>query len=399
MSNRMKFGIFMAPFHAQEGQNPTVAFRRDLELIQHLDNLGYDEAWIGEHHSAACEIIASPEIYCAWAAAQTSRIKLGAGVVSLPYHNPLWVADRAILLDHLTRGRFMLGIGPGVLVTDAAMIGLNPEELRNYLQEDFPVLMHLLRQGEPLTVETERYRLVEAQVQLDPFSDFDIAVTSIFTPSGPLLAGRYGLGLLQLSGLTPQGMAILPHHWKVMESQSEKYGSTVSRADWRVVGIMHVAETRDKAIEEVRFGLNDYFDYVQNVVGVEFYGAAGKTFDDRLEWAISTGNALVGTPEDAIDKLGELVDASEGGIGSFLFWAQEWASPEATKHNYELFARHVMPVFQGTTRQLDVARKWASKNSGSMMSKQLNAAKRFIDAHADEVPASDTAPVHPGERS
>jgi limonene 1,2-monooxygenase len=173
----------------------------------------------------------------------------------------------------------------------------------------------------------------------------------------------------------------------------------VSRDDWRVVGIMHIAETRDKAIDEVRYGLNDYFDYVQNVVGVEFYGAAGKTFDERLEWATSTGNALIGTPDDAIDKIGELVDASAGGIGAFLFWAQEWASPEATKSNYELFARRVMPVFQGSTRQLDTARKSAMKNSGTLMSKQMDAAKRFIDAHADEVPATDAKPIHPGERS
>src|SRR5262245_10533636 len=283
----MKFGIFMAPFHTAEGQNPTLAFRRDLELIQYLDRLGYDEAWIGEHHSAAGEIITSPEIFCGWAAAQTSRIKLGTGVISYAVFCLKKKTDRAILLNHLTRGRFMLGIGPGVLAPDAAMIGLNPEELRNYLQEDFPVLMHLLGGGEPLTVDTGRYRLVEAQVQVGPYSDFDIAVTSIFTPSGPLLAGRYGLGLLQLSGLTPQGMAILPHHWKVVESQMEKYGTTVSRDDWRVVGIMHIAETRDKAIEDVRFGLNEYFDYVQNVVGIEFYGNAGKTFDERLEWAIS----------------------------------------------------------------------------------------------------------------
>jgi limonene 1,2-monooxygenase len=395
--SRMRFGIFMAPFHAEEGQNPTLAFHRDLELIQHLDRLGYDEAWLGEHHTGACEIVASPEIFCGWAAAQTSRIKVGAGVVSLPYHNPLWVADRAILLDHLTRGRFMLGIGPGVLVTDATMIGLDPQELRTYLKEDFPVLMHLLRRDEPLTVDTGRYRLVEAQVQLDPYSDFDIAVTSIFTPSGPLLAGQYGLGLLQLSGLTPEGMAILPHHWQVMESQSEKFGSTVSRDDWRVVGIMHVAETRDQAIEDVRYGLNQYFDYVQNVVGVEFYSAAGKSFDERLEWAISTGNALIGTPDDAIDKLGELDDASAGGIGAFLFWATEWASPEATKHNYELFARRVMPVFQGSTRQLDVARKWTAKKSGALMAKQLDAAQRFIDAHASEVPATQSRPRHPGQ--
>ena len=108
----MRFGIFLAPFHPV-GQNPTAAYGRDLATIQLLDELGYDEAWIGEHHSGGVELIPSPEIFIAHAAAQTRHIKLGAGVISLPYHNPLWVADRMILLDHLTRGRAMMGVGPG----------------------------------------------------------------------------------------------------------------------------------------------------------------------------------------------------------------------------------------------------------------------------------------------
>ena len=100
----LRFGIFLAPFHPV-GQNPTLALERDLELIEHLDALGYDEAWIGEHHSAGYEIIASPEVFIAAAAERTKHIKLGTGVSSLPYHHPLMLADRMVLLDHLTRGR------------------------------------------------------------------------------------------------------------------------------------------------------------------------------------------------------------------------------------------------------------------------------------------------------
>src|SRR5439155_8663808 len=142
---RMRFGIFMAPFHVPTGQNPTAAYGRDLATIQLLDELGYDEAWIGEHHSGGVELIPSPEIFITHAAAQTRHIKLGAGVISLPYHNPLWVADRMILLDHLTRGRAMMGVGPGALPTDATMIGIDPLEQRAALEEEFEVLMHLLR--------------------------------------------------------------------------------------------------------------------------------------------------------------------------------------------------------------------------------------------------------------
>ena len=90
-----------APFH-KPGINPTLALRGDLELIQWLDRCGYDEAWLGEHHSAGTELSASPEIMIAAAAERTRHIKLGTGVISVSYHNPLWVAERIVLLDHLT---------------------------------------------------------------------------------------------------------------------------------------------------------------------------------------------------------------------------------------------------------------------------------------------------------
>jgi limonene 1,2-monooxygenase len=386
--SRMRFGIFMAPYHAQIGQDPTLAYQRDLETIQLADRLGFDEFWIGEHHSGATEIIASPEIFIAHAAPQTLHIKLGTGVISLPYHNPLWVAERAILLDHLTRGRFMLGCGPGVLAADPSMIGLDPANTRDALQEDFPVLMHLLRSPDPISVQTDRYQLVEARCQVDPYSDFDIAVTSILTPSGPLLAGRFGVGLLQMSGLTSQGMEILPKHWAIMKSQADKYGATVDRNGWRVVAMMHLAETKDQAIEDLRFGLDDMFFYVQDTLGAALFEPAGRTFDSRVEWLIETGMGLIGTPADAIAKIEELVEASEGGIGAFLYWALEWASPMATAHNYELFARHVKPIFTGSTRRLSLAQEWAAKNAAELVARQFAGADRFIREHETESAAS-----------
>ena len=165
----MRFGIFMAPFHPA-GENPTLALERDLELIQHLDRLGWDEAWIGEHHSAGSEIIASPEIFIAVAAERTRHIKLGTGVISVSYHNPLWVAERAVLLDHLTRGRFMLGLGPGSLPTDAAMVGLDQSQTRELLAEGTDIIMRLLRGDEPVTFKNDRWDLRDARLHLRPYS-------------------------------------------------------------------------------------------------------------------------------------------------------------------------------------------------------------------------------------
>src|SRR5688500_5955691 len=121
----MTFGVFIAPFHAND-DSPTLSLRHDLALIELADRLGFDEAWVGEHHSTGVERIADPFMALAAAAVRTSRIRLGTGVVSLPYHHPLLVADRTVLLDHLSLGRAMLGVGPGALISDADMMGIAP---------------------------------------------------------------------------------------------------------------------------------------------------------------------------------------------------------------------------------------------------------------------------------
>src|SRR5438874_2715789 len=150
----LRFGVFLAPFHPA-GQNPTLALERDLELITRLDELGFDEAWVGEHHSAGFEIIASPEVFIAAAAQRTRHIRLGTGVSSLPYHQPMMLADRMVLLDHLTRGRVMLGVGPGALPSDAHMLGIEPDRQRSMMEESLEAIVHLLTSDEPLTVKTD----------------------------------------------------------------------------------------------------------------------------------------------------------------------------------------------------------------------------------------------------
>ena len=163
--SRMRFGTFVPPHHLPTNYNPTYALQRDVDIVKLCDDIGFDEAWFGEHHSGGVELICDPMIFIAHVATQTRSIRLGTGVVSLPYHNPLMVADRLALLDHLTRGRVMLGLGPGALATDAAMLGIQPHEQRDALDADTDVLMHLLTSNEPISIETSRYRLVDARTR------------------------------------------------------------------------------------------------------------------------------------------------------------------------------------------------------------------------------------------
>ena len=147
MMPRLGFGAFLAPHHPI-GENPTLQFRRDLKFVEHLDELGYDEFWCGEHHSTGWEMIASPEMFLAAAGQVTHTIKLGTGVVSLPYHHPFNVAQRIVQLDHMTRGRAMFGSGPGALPSDARLMGISPMVLRDRQDEAMGVIIRLLA-GDP----------------------------------------------------------------------------------------------------------------------------------------------------------------------------------------------------------------------------------------------------------
>jgi limonene 1,2-monooxygenase len=388
---RMRFGIFLAPFHPA-GENPTLALERDLELIAHLDRLGYDEAWIGEHHSAGSEIIASPEIFIAAAAERTRHIRLGTGVTSVAYHNPLWVAERMVLLDHLTRGRTMLGLGPGSLPTDSAMIGLNPTDTRELLDQNLDIIMRLLRGEEPVTAETATHKLYDARLHLRPYTEphFDIAVAAVASPTGPRLAGRYGLGLLSVGAtLTPEGFDALGHHWGIAEERAQAYGQTVDRADWRLVGLVHAAETREQAYKDVEYGIEQWFRYFEGVAAFPQMGIEGEhALREMVDFVNESGVGAIGTWEDVAAQIEKLDRQSNGGFGCYLMLAHEWANPVATHRSYELIAQHVMPLFQGHAQPTIDARARAKSTHAEMAKTQNDAVAHMTEKYEREVAAT-----------
>ncbi len=382
---RLRFGTFMAPFHPPE-HNPTLSLEADLDLLQHMDTLGFDEAWIGEHHSAGSEIIASPEIFIAAAAARTKRIKLGTGVVSLPYHNPLWTAERIVLLDHLTRGRIMLGVGPGALPTDAAMLGLEPSEMRPLLEEYMAIVMQLLTSDEPVNYSSDRLTLKDARLHLRPYSDplFDIAVAAVASPSGAKLAGKYGAGVLSLGATVSIGMDVLAHHWSIQEDVAAQHGQVADRNKWRLVGLMHLAETEEQARQDVEYGITQWFRYFQNVAAFPQMAVEGGDIDEMVGF-VNGGLGVIGTPDQAIAQIEELLEQSNGGFGAYLTLSHNWANNQATKKSYELFARHVMPHFQGSVGSLISAADRAQQSRPELAAKQLTAVDEATQRYEAEM--------------
>lgn len=379
----MRFGIFLAPFHPV-GQDPTLALHRDLELVQWLDHLGYDEAWIGEHHSAGYEIIASPEVFIATAAERTRHIRLGTGVSSVPYHHPLMLADRMVLLDHLTRGRVMLGVGPGALPSDAFMMGIDPIDQRRRMEEGVQAMLALLLGDEPVTMETEWFTLRDARLQLKPYTQpcFEIDVAAMISPSGPRLAGRFGLGLLSIAATQVEGFNAMANTWSIMEERSAEFGTTVSRDDWRLVGPMHIAATKEQALAHVQFGLEDWIDYFRRVAALPL-APEGIEGEDLVKLLTESGFAVIGTPDDAIAQI-ERLEKQSGGFGCNLFMAHEWADREATLKSYELFARYVIPHFKGSGDATRDSRDWVAEHRPQQLGRAGEAIMKAIADHAAE---------------
>ena len=385
LPERMKFGIFLGPFH-RVGENPTLAIDRDLELIQWLDYLGYDEAWIGEHHSAGWETISSPEIFIGIAADRTRHIKLGTGVISLPYHHPLMVANRMVQLDHMTHGRVMFGVGPGALPGDAYMMGIDPTTQREKMDEAFGIVLRLFTETEPITYKSDWFELNEAMLQLRPYTKpyMPIAVSSVQSPSGVALAGKYGASVLTITvprDPSATGGTNLKFLWDVAEESAAEHNQTVDRFDWRLTVPVHLAESREKAFEEARLGAGRFLrEYTEGTNGrkAAFDGPLEEVIDHMAE----TNSWIIGTPDDCIEGILKLEEQS-GGFGGFLVQAIDWAPRDRILNSFELLARYVMPRFQGSLVGLENSNQWAKSRQETLVQGRTRAIDRAHQAYAD----------------
>ena len=387
MDPYLRSGIFLAPFHYHD-ENPTLSIARDMELVELLDKLNYHEAWIGEHHSGGFEVIASPEMFIAAAAERTRHIRLGTGVVSLPYHNPFILADRMVQLDHMTRGRAMFGVGPGALSSDAYMMGIPIDRQRDMMDEALAVLVRLL-QGEEVSHESDWFRLNRARLQMSPYSrpSVEIAVASQVSPTGARAAGQHGLGLLSLGATSTAGFNALASNWAIATEQAAEHGQAMDRNAWRLVGPMHIAETREQAMEDIRFGLEKWIFYFREIANLPIVPEG----DDPIKAMVESGMAVVGTPDDAIARIQQLVNES-GGFGAFLLMAHNWANWGATRHSYELMARYVFPHFQNLNDNRSASMAWVKENKEEFTTQVRGAVGARIVQHMMEKGVDNISP-------
>ena len=376
--DNLRFGVFLAPYHLP-GQSPQVLYQDDMDLIRNMDEWGYDEIWIGEHHSGGWETIASPEMFIAWAAAQTSNIHFGTGVLSLPYHHPLLVADRMVQLDHLTRGRISMGVGPGQLPSDAFMMGIDTNKQRTMMAEALDVIVALMK-GEVVSRKTDWFTLNEARLQISSYTRpmMEIAVAASISPAGPQLAARYGGALLSVAATREQGFDAVGYHWGIMEESAQKYQQTVSRDKWRLVGPMHIAESLEQAKEDVRYGLLAYEDYLRK--HIMYNPPEDCSWDEYIDKKNETGSMIIGTPDMAVKQIKRLWEQS-GGFGSYLISGIDLADYGPRMRSYELFAREVMPHFKGQMTSTAASCEWTTAKSATWTEQTATAIGNAIEGY------------------
>jgi limonene 1,2-monooxygenase len=248
----------------------------------------------------------------------------------------------------MTMGRAMFGVGPGLLPTDALMLGIDIKAQREMMIEALEVILPLLR-GEEVTHKCSWFTLNRARVHLLPYTHPhpEIAVASAITPSGGMLAGRLELGMLCVAATETAGFDVLGANWEVANKVAAEHGRTMDARRLRLVAPMHLAASREKARADVAQGLARWCEYFDRVAPKGMGGLVNR--GDPVDLLTASGRAVIGTPAEAIAMI-EKLHTKQGAFGVMLLQGHNWADWESTKHSYELYARFVMPHFSGVNR-------------------------------------------------
>jgi len=350
----MKLGMFGQPFHPP-GKSPYDCQEWDLQVIRWMDELGYEEAWFGEHHALPWEPNPAPDILIAQAFRETKRIRLGTGGVCLPYHNPAVVANRIAWLDQVSQGRLNFGVAAGSIPADWKLLGINGANTRDMTRESLEIIQKIWSGERPFVYEGKYWRVEVAEPQLPLFDAHilpfqkpgpPIGVSGL-SPNSPTLKIAGTMGFIPMS--LNADPASLRSHWNTYAEAAEAAGRTPRRSDWRVCKEVIVAET-DAAARKlaVESGLGQFQrEYGARMAKVfnKLQGLPQPDVPDEVLTAEfnADNNWIVGSPATVREKLEEYQHVS-GGFGALLVLACDYADkPQAWRTSLQLLAEEVAP--------------------------------------------------------
>lgn len=352
----MKLGLFMMPVHPPE-KDRTACFEEDLELIVHADELGYTEAWIGQHHSVAWEPIPSNDVFIANALPRTKNIRFGTGVSLVPLHHPVNIAVRLALLDHLSRGRLYCGFGQSGIRTDLSLFDLptDPKTLGLMTVEGIDMILKLWQTDAPFDFKGDFWRIrideqrpdIASGVVLKPYQKPHPPIAMSIIKGQSMAARMAGQrGYIPISGnLVP--MSTLPQHWETYcAGAAEAERPTPEHSIWRVARNIFVGESNEEAMRHALSGtFARSFDYLIRLIG----RVDGLKEDPDMpneavtpEYAVKK-LAIVGDVDECIRRLREVWNVT-GGFGTLLMIAHDWDDRAKWIRSMELLINEVVPA-------------------------------------------------------
>lgn len=363
----LDFGVFTMPEH-YPWENWNLSYDRDIEEAVLAEDLGFDEYYIGEHHTGGYENVPVPEYMLAKMSAVTDRIKLAPGTVNLPYHDPFLVAERLAFLDQLTDGRLMYGYGGGGLPSDLEMFGVGDEK-REMMDEAIDIIQTYTQAEEPTSYDGEFWQYDDRIIQVPPYQESpDEVIAGLTTLDSYEQAGREGMYSLSVYFTpleAPDNPAApdLGDHGDALERGAKAAGRDPqeARENWRIVREVYVSDSKEQALEDIRDGVEKSYSYLIEL-GL---GALMKEDEERpdedltLEWMAENIPWIIGSPEDCIRQIKALQEET-GGFGGLIINSRDWVTSEKWERSLELFAREVMPAFKSNLGPRD----WSKENVG-----------------------------------
>ncbi|HEU5308232.1 MAG TPA: LLM class flavin-dependent oxidoreductase [Acidimicrobiia bacterium] len=354
----MKFGLFLMP-EPFPWSNWTLSYDLKLEEIVYAERFGYDEVWVGEHHTGAYENIPAPDIFVAKASALTSRIGLGTGTINLPYHDPFMVAERMAFLDHLTHGRLIYGFGGGGLVSDKLFFQVG-DEASPRMREALDIIELLFSTTDHVDFDGKFWQLDHKRIQVRPYQEHpQFSIAGMSGTHNFELCGERGYAALSIYFTPVQiednpGMPDLIAQGNAIVKAAEAAGRdpVAARNDWRICREVYVADSKNAAMEEIRESLKQSYDYLFKIglAPLMKRDASMADADVTFDWMVENVPWIIGSPEDVIGQVRELEEAV-GGFGSLLFNSREWVTIDRWNRSLELFARYVSPHFRARDDQ------------------------------------------------
>ncbi|HWB13917.1 MAG TPA: LLM class flavin-dependent oxidoreductase [Pirellulales bacterium] len=369
----IRYGMFIMPFH-DLAKPLAQCYDEDLELIVRAEELGFDEFWIGEHHTMKYETIVMPEIFIARALGETRSIRMGAAPVCLQQHHPAHVASRLAFLDHLSKGRLNLCFGAGSVTADQELYGIDPKMGQAMVDEAIDIILYLWSNEPPYEYQGKFW-----QINLKKYVDHETGIGFIHKPLQrplpPLAIPAMSRNSPSMKMAGPRGYQPFSHclvagnvvadHWRTYEEAALAAGRQPNRGDWKVCRSIFLADTTAEARRRARTNsVGRNYEYIGTLfdrgLGRKIYKRDREMSDAdcNLDFLMDE-QIIAGDVDEALRRLMNLIEET-GPFGTLVLMSYDWDDKASWLRSMELFAKELMPALNKAVPAMANARLQAA---------------------------------------